>query len=204
MKKNYLIKEIAEISIMAGLAFALDVLQGGLFRGVFVNGGSIGFAMLPILIISYRRGFKAGLLSGLIVSFLQMLGGIYAIADNWYMVLLQISLDYIIAYPLIAFAALFRKSYLKADSSGEKIKYLVIGTTIGGVFKLLSHYLAGVIFWSSSCPEDFIGGPAVFSLVYNGGYMIPNIIINAILLCVLAIKQPIFLIPEEGGNYNEK
>ncbi len=196
---------IAEIAIFSALGFALDILQSGLFRGLFPNGGSIGIAMIPVLVIAYRRGFGPGLVCGLIVSLLQMLGGIYAIADKWYLVLLQISLDYILAYPLVAFAGLFSKVYQNSTTKKQKIAFLCIGTTIGGLLKLASHYAAGVIFWSSSCPADFLGGPAVYSLVYNGAYMIPNIILSALILILIALKQPAILNPvlnekSEGTN----
>ncbi len=188
---------IAEIAIMATLAFALDYLQGGLFRGLFANGGSIGFAMLPILVLAYRRGFVPALISGVLLSFLQLFGGIYAIADSWYMVLLQILLDYILAYPLVAFAGLFRKQFKNSATNKQKITFLSVGTLIGGLLKFLAHYLAGVIFWASSCPEGFVGGPYFYSLVYNGGYMLPNIIINGIVLCIIAIKAPKLFEPND-------
>lgn len=199
MSKKITVKYLAEVAVMATLAFALDALQGGIFRGLFANGGSIGFAMLPILLITYRRGFFAGFLSALILSFIQMFGGVYAIAGSWYMVLLQIMLDYIIAYPLVAVAGIFYKSYHKSESKKQKIKYLVLGTCLGGFLKFLAHFLAGVIFWPNS---DFLGGPAVYSLVYNGGYMLPNIIVNAILICLIAIKQPKLLKVNDNSQEN--
>lgn len=196
MQKNKIkLDVIAEVAIFSALAFALDMLQGGLFRGLFPNGGSIGIAMIPVLVIAYRRGLWPGLVCGLIVSLLQMLGGIYAIADKWYLVILQISLDYVIAYPLVAVAGLFHKSYQKAETNKQKIWALCLGTTIGGLLKLAAHYAAGVIFWSYTCPADFLGGPAVYSLVYNGGYMLPNIIISAVVLVIVALKQPTILTP---------
>ncbi len=200
MKKSkvFSTRVIAEIAIFSAIAFALDFLQGGIFRGLFPNGGSIGFAMLPIILISYRRGFLPGLLCGFVVSFLQMLGGFYAVADAWYMVLLQIMLDYVIAYPMVSFCGLLSKKYKQAELTKNRIILLIIGCFIGGILKLLCHYLAGVIFWSSSCPEGFLGGPAVFSLVYNGGYMLPNIIINCLVMILICIKQPEFIIPKEN------
>ena len=90
--KKITTKCLAEIAIMATLAFALDALQGGLFRGLFPNGGSIGFAMLPILIMCFRRGFLPGLLTALILSFLQLLGGVYVISNSWYMIILQLKI----------------------------------------------------------------------------------------------------------------
>lgn len=196
MRKNEKkLQIIAEIAIFGALAFALDILQGGIFRGLFPNGGSIGLAMIPVLIITYRRGIKAGFVCGLIVSFLQMLGGIYAIASKWYMVILQLLLDYVIAYPLIAFAGFFRKKIQKSVTKKEKSKWLFFGTLFGGFLKLLAHYFAGIIFWGYTFPEDFIGGPLVYSFVYNSAYMIPNIIISIIILIIINYKQPNILCP---------
>lgn len=203
-KKKWLdTKAITEIAILSAMAFALDFFQGGIWRGVFTNGGSIGLSMLPILILAYRRGFRCSLIGAFILSFLQMLGGVYAIAASWYMVLLQILLDYILAYPVVALAGLFFKKFKEGDDK-QRIIYLSLGTLVGGLAKLLCHYLAGVIFWASSCPEGFLGGPAVFSLVYNGAYMIPNIIISiAVLLVIYKIQKGIYFI-DKGGKLNEK
>ena len=194
---------IVEIAIIGALAFALDAFQGGITRGLFPNGGSIGIAILPILIISFRRGTKAGLLSALILSFLQLLGGIFLSANSWYMMILQLMLDYILAYPLVSISGLFHKAFQKSNSQKQKITYLIIGTIIGGLAKLLCHILAGIIFWSSSTPDNYIGGPIVFSIVYNSSYMIPNIIINGIILCILGTKVDRLFKPFDGGTTYE-
>ena len=200
MKNKITTKILTEIAIIAAVAFALDALQGGIFRGLFPNGGSIGIAMLPILILTFRRGFVPGFLAALILSFMQMFGGVYAIADTWYMVFLQIFLDYIIAYPLVSIAALFYKSYHKATNNKDKILFLSLGTIVGGFLKFVAHFLAGFIFWSSSAPDGYFGGPVVYSIVYNGGYMLPNIILNALILCIIAIKIPQLLTVKENGG----
>ncbi len=204
MKTKITTKVLTEAACMATLAFVLDVFQGGIFRGLFPNGGSIGVAMLPILVLTYRRGFVPGLLAAIAVSFLQMLGGVYAIADTWYNVFLQILLDYVLAYPLVCACALFTKSYHRATTNKQRILTLVFGTSLGGFLKFLSHFLAGVLFWSTYCPEGYFGGPIMYSIIYNGEYMLPNIIINAVIICVIAIKQPRLLNCEEGENNDEQ
>ena len=181
---------IAEIAIMTAIALSLDFLQSGLWKGFFVNGGSIGLSMIPLLILCYRRGFVAGLISGFILSFLQMLGGVYAIASTWYNVFFQILLDYILAYPLVALAGLFYKKFHESDDFTDKIKWAMIGTFVGGSAKFLAHFLAGFIFWSSSVPETFEGGPLLYSFLYNGGYMLPNIIISGLIISIIIIKAP--------------
>lgn len=187
------IKIMAEIAIFAAISYVLDALQGGILRGVFPNGGSVGFAMLPILVIAYKRGFLSGFICGLTMSFLQLLGGFYAIADSWYLVILQILLDYILAYPFVAFAGvLFKKFQTK-----RKYSYLVYGSILGGVMKFMCHFLAGFIFWSYNTPSGFIGGPVVYSMVYNGSYMVPNIIINTLVLLLIYKKLPKLLVTEK-------
>ncbi len=204
MKRSITTKAITEIAILSAIAYVLDALQGGLWRGVFPSGGSIGFAMLPILIISYRRGFKSGLICGFILSFIQMLSGVYAIADTWYKVMFQIILDYILAYPCVALAGAFFRSFKKESSKNGKIKFLILGTALGGFMKFMCHFLAGFIFWSSNCPADYFGGPVVYSLVYNGGYMLPNIIINAIILVVIFLKAPSLFEAQEEVKIESK
>lgn len=200
--KTFSVQGIVEIALLSAIAFALDALQGGLWRGVFTNGGSIGLAMIPILILSYRRGFVAGLVSGFILSFLQLLGGFYAISSTWYNVFLQIMLDYILAYPMVAFAGLFYKKFHQASSTKDKIIWVSLGTTLGGFLKFLCHFLAGILFWKNF---DFKWGPELYSLIYNGAYMLPNIIIAIIVTSIVVIKQPsIFEIKSQGELINEK
>ena len=191
MKYKNTLKIIAEITIMSALAFTLDYAQGLITGGLFPNGGSIGIAMLPILFLSYRRGFLSGLICGLVVSVLQMIPGIYVIPGaNLPTIIFQVLLDYVIAYPLIGFSGLFFKSFTKTNKNSIKITFLISGTLLGGMLKFLTHFLAGVIFWSSSCPDRFVGGPIVYSFLYNGSYMFPNIIICGLIITLMYLKIP--------------
>ena len=198
--KKFSTRVLAEMALFTAIAFALDVFQSGLFRGIWTNGGSVGIAMVPIFILCFKRGFLPGLISGFALSFLQMLGGVYAIADKWYMVLLQISLDYILAYPVIAAAGLLYSAYQNANTNTKKLLVLNIGIVVGGLLKLLCHFLAGVIFWSSSTPEGFLGGPIVYSLVYNGSFMIINILLACAIMSVISLKYPNLLKKEDVVN----
>ena len=203
MKKSFIsTRLLTEIALVSAIAFALDFFQGGLCRGIFPNGGSIGLAMLPIFILTFRRGLGAGLIAGGILAFLQMLGGVFAVPSSWYMVVLQILLDYVLAYPLLALGAgLFAKKFKNTESHKKQVTVLTWGVIVGGLFKFLSHFIAGVVFWGSNAPEGFPGGEFVYSLAYNGAYMLPNIIINLLIILLIFAKQPKILIPE---NKEEK
>ena len=58
MKRTNTIRTITEVGMFAALGFVFDELQGILSKGIFVNGGSIGIAMIAVLSIGYRRGFS--------------------------------------------------------------------------------------------------------------------------------------------------
>ena len=206
MNKKISVRVLAEIAIFAALGFALDALQGGIFKGVFANGGSIGLAMVPVFIIAYRRGLLPGIACGLVLSFVQMLGGVYIISSASYsgaMKVLapfaQVMLDYVLGYTIVGIAGAFSGKYKNAESFNQKIYWIVVGTVIGGLGKYAMHVLSGGLFWLD--PEiEFMGvngGSWLYSFVYNGAYCIPNIIICTPVMILIAKVYPAFLEPKE-------
>ncbi|MGM9969327.1 MAG: energy-coupled thiamine transporter ThiT [Anaeroplasma sp.] len=200
-EKKFSTKLLAEIAIFAALAFALDALQGGIFKGVFVNGGSIGFAMVPVFLIAYRRGLLPGILCGFILSIIQMLGGIYIIGktvDNaalqtfyW---ISQVMLDYVLAYTVVGFTGAFAGLYKKSTTTKMKLVWIVVGCVVGGLLKYACHTLAGIFFW----PGEMWGVSGnAYSFLYNGLYCIPNIIICTLVMVIIAKAYPMFLNPTD-------
>ena len=191
-------KLLAEIAIFAALAFILDIIQGVIFKSVFVNGGSIGVAMIPIIIIGYRRGVKASLLCGLLLSLIQMLGGIYIIQgkifDSEILRIIgpaiQVTFDYILGYTVVGFCGLFFKKY----QNDSKFKWILAGTILGGTLKYLTHFLSGVWFW----PGEMWGFSGIsYSLIYNGLYCIPNIILCCVVMYIIHKSYKQFIINDK-------
>ena len=137
------VRTICEIGIFAALGFVFDELQGAIFAGVFPSGGSIGFAMIAVLIIAYRRGLIPALLTGFVMGAFDLLTKAYVIHP------MQVMLDYIFPYMLVGLAGLFKPLFDKATTKGNKILWLLAGTLVGGLLKFTSHYLAGIFFWSN-------------------------------------------------------
>lgn len=192
--KTSKLKILAEIAIFAALGFALDALQGGIFKGLFPNGGSIGFAMVPVFIIAYRRGLISGILCGFIISIIQMIGGIYIINSATYegamrvlAPLFQVGLDYVLAYTVVGFAGAFSGLYAKSKSMKMKLIYISLGVIIGGLLKYSCHVIAGILFW---LPSDETWA---YSFIYNGGYSLPNIGICLVIMIIIARFYPQFL-----------
>ena len=203
MNKKISVRMLVEIAIFAALAVALDMLEGGIFRGIFINGGSIGIAMVPVFIIAYRRGLLAGILTGLIVSLLQMLGGIYVISGATYegamkflAPFFQVMLDYVLGFTLVGVAGAFAHNYHNATTSKNKILWIIVGTVVGGLLKYTSHVLAGGLFWLDPTGDPFLGvsnGSWWFSFVYNGAACIPSIILSTAVIILIYKIHPQFL-----------
>lgn len=179
MDRNRL-RLLLEIAIMGAISFVLDQI------GVSApQGGSITLSMLPIIVMAFRRGIGAGMLTGLTSGVLQMIsaGRVYHIV--------QAALDYLLAYTLVGVAALTLGWLLSSKVKGNKrsmVTAIVVGTVIGGVLRFLIHFIAGMVFFGSYAPA---GQPVwLYSLLYNGGFMIPSIILSAIVAALLLTSAP--------------
>lgn len=109
---------LVEIAILTTLAFLLDTIPGLQFT-IWPQGGSVSFAMIPVFIIAFRWGLKAGLASGLIFGVLDLLFG--GTVVHW----LQGLLDYIVAFVGLGVAGVFasgiRKNGLSNNDSYKSV-----------------------------------------------------------------------------------
>ena len=182
MKRKTKIITMAEVAIFASIGFILDLLAS-LYSGFFPFGGSISLALIAVVIVSFRRGTLAGICCGLIIGLLDLTDGFYTIADTWYNSILQIGLDYIFTYMIIGLVGL-TKPLLKRINH---ILVITITTVLAGILKYFCHFLSGVLYWPQFDNQPLIER-VVYSLGYNGGYMIPTIIISGVISFLLAFK----------------
>ncbi len=202
--KKLSLRVVVEIAIFAALGVALDALQGGMFRSIWTNGGSLGIAMIPVFIIAYRRGLVPGVLCGLLISLIQMLGGIYSVSgskfDNAFLNVsapfIQVMLDYVLTYTLVGVSGAFSKGYIRNENNNKKYLYICLGVIIGGLLKYLSHVGAGyfwldkdITFWGVS------GSSIIYAFVYNL-YAVFNVIICLPIMILIARFYPQLLNPD--------
>ena len=188
---NNIVRTLCEIGIIAALGFVFDELQGILFKGIFVNGGSIGFAMIAVLVMAYRRGWLPAILTGLLMGLMDVATSAYILHP------VQLLLDYILPYAIVGLVGLLRPLYIKAESKSSKILWLISGAVIGGLLKFTSHYLAGIIYWAD--PAYFAWNlnemnPYLYCFVYNIAFIGPSIVLCAGLLVVMYLTAPKILL----------
>ncbi len=188
MKKT---EVLVEISIFAALGWILDFIQGlySDFIPFLANGGSIGIAMIAVIIISLRRGTKAGLATGLILGILDAIDGnmwISPLVNTWYGALLQICFDYIFAWMVVGLAGLFRNKVLN-NRGKKRVLYIVLACLIGAFGKYMFHFLSGVFFWE--VPENIKMVKFIYSMLYNLLYIGPSFILCSLVLSIIDHKQ---------------
>ena len=194
------IRTLCEVGLFAALGFVFDELQGAIFSGMFPSGGSIGFAMIAVLIVAYRRGVLPALLTGLVM-------GLFDLATKAYVIHpAQVLLDYVLPYTLVGLVGLLKPMFDKCNRKGEKILWLISGAVIGGLLKLTSHYLAGIFFWAD--PNYFAWqlndmNPYLYCFVYNIAFVGPSIILTGALLVVIFATAPRILTNKPFIEENE-
>ena len=192
MKNKNIIRTIAEVGIFAAIGFVLDEIQGIAFASIFTAGGSIGFAMVAVLIIAYRRGWLPAICTGLIMGTLDLITKSYMITF-W-----QVLLDYILPYALVGLAGIFKPNFDYSDNNKNKILFLILGTVLGGLLKFLSHFIVGMLVWAPMGYDWSIQNEALYSFAYNIAFTGPSIILSLIIMIALFKRAPkVLCVPQE-------
>ena len=169
-KSHMTTRMLTEAAMMVALSQVLSYVK----LAEAPNGGSITPAMLPILLYAVRWGAKSGLLAGFVFGLLQLIfDGAYA--WGWQSMLL----DYLVAFTPLGLAGLFK---------GKKWG-IFVGTLVGCAARFCVHFVSGVTIYKIVAPTEFLNktysSPALYSLIYNGSYMLPNALIALVLAAVL-------------------
>jgi thiamine transporter len=133
--------------------------------------------MFPILLYGLRWGLARGLGAGFVFGLMQLLfDGAYA--WGWQSMIL----DYLLAFTPLGLAGLFK----------GKAWGIFPGTVIGCAGRFFVHYISGVTIYRIIEPTLLPGigtfdNAVLYSIVYNGVYMLPNTLI------ALAIAAALFV-----------
>ena len=189
--RNQRVVLLVEIAIFAALGYILDLIGFGMPQG-----GSVTFVLVPIILIAFRRGIVAGVVTGFLIGLLQVVTGrFYPAPLSFEIVVIQVGIDYFIAFMVAGLAGLLRPAYMKAFENQNKKKMaiaIVIGALIASFLRYLAHVLSGILFFGEFAEGENV---ILYSLIYNSTYMIPVFLFAAFICAILFVKAPRLLMP---------
>ena len=202
-------KRITESAMLLAVAIVLELVSK-MFIPEMPFGGQITLvSMLPIVLISYRHGVKWGLVAGVAYALLEMAIGAKTVAaafqpgyfGDGVMLLnafIMCVLDYLVAFTCLGLGGVFRN---KIENRGTA---LMCGSLVALGARYVAHIASGYILFSGWAEWFFTqdGFPAwganlvasmgpqalglTYSIVYNDMYMLPEILITAVVSLLLA------------------
>lgn len=201
-------KRITESAMLLAVAIVLELVSKAFIPEMPFGGQVTLVSMLPVVLISYRHGVRWGLIAGICYAMLEMALGAKTVAaafqpdyfgDGVMIVnaLLMCLLDYVLAFTAIGLGGVFRNKIQKPGVA------LACGSIVALGARYVAHILSGYILFSGWAEWFFTqdGFPAwgaslveslsptalgwVYSAVYNGIYMVPEMILTAIVALLL-------------------
>ena len=152
----------------------------------FVMGGGLTIcAMLPLVMVSFKYGTKWGVFTAFVYSILQCLLGLDNVqyATSVGMAIAIILLDYIVAYTVIGFSGIFK------DKAKNFKSALILGISITFFARFLCHFATGWVIWDALWPNEFGMAAPLYSLCYNGSYMLAEAIISSVCGMIIFKKR---------------
>ncbi|MCR5295766.1 MAG: energy-coupled thiamine transporter ThiT [Lachnospiraceae bacterium] len=160
-----------QLAFAAG-ALALAVVTSYIKLFHLPMGGSVTlFSMFFVTLIGYWYGPAVGLMAGVAYGLLQM------ILDPYIVSLPQMLVDYPFAFGALGIAGFF----------SNRKNGMLFGYIAAVCGRFLFAVLSGVIFFSDYAPEGM--SPLIYSISYNGSYLLAEAVITLILISVPAVKK---------------
>jgi len=177
------LRALVESALLVAIGFVLSYVTP--FRLPW--GGSVTpISMLPVLMIGLRHGLKWGVAGGFVYACLQMLQQFWppptGTVEGYIAVVM---LDYVLAFSVLGLSGLFK---------GKKFG-LLIAAPVCLILRYLCHFISGIIVWGIYAENMPVW---LYSLTYNGSYMIPEIILTTVVSAILCLTAPAVLFNVSG------
>lgn len=200
------IQRLTTSAVMLALATVLALVCEMIpFLNLPFGGGFTVASMLPIVLVSYMYGIKWGFFTSSVYAVIQVLMSLimgktvlalFTPASEDYMGLgaafAIIFIDYILAYAALGIGGIFRNVFKK------KVVALILGVLVALSIRYACHIVSGYIFYGAWAEwffsqEGFYavgskilgafsgkGLALIYSIFYNGLFMIPEIVITSV------------------------
>jgi thiamine transporter len=202
-------RRLTESAMLLAVAIVLELVSK-MFIPEMPFGGQITLvSMLPVVLISYRHGVKWGLVTGGAYALIEMALGAKTVAaafqpgyfgDGTMIMnaLIMCALDYVVAFTVLGLGGIFRNRIKNPGLS------LMLGSVVALGARFAAHIASGYILFAGWAEWFFTqeGFPAwgaglveslspevlglTYSVVYNGMYMVPEMIFTAVAALLLA------------------
>jgi len=160
--------------VVSALLVGLSIVLTRITIYSLPQGGSVSlFGMLPIVICAYFFGTRRAVMCGMCVGMIDLIFKPYVIHP------IQLLLDYPLAFAMLGLAGLANKF---SDKWG-----MIPGIILGTFGRFVCAFLSGMIFFGMYAPEG--QNLVVYSIVYNGLYLVPEAIICIVLALIPQIRQ---------------
>ena len=207
-------KRLTESAMLLSVAIVLELVSK-MFIPELPFGGQVTLvSMLPVVLISYRHGVKWGLVSGAAYAMIEMAIGAKTVTaafqpgyfGDGVLILnafVMCLLDYLVAFTVLGLGGLFR------DRIENRGRALCCGVLVALGCRYVAHIFSGYILFAGWAEWFFTqdGFPAwgaslvaslsptalgmLYSIVYNGMYMIPEMILTVVAAALLARNSKI-------------
>ena len=165
---------LVECALLLAMAVALSYVK--LFTLPF-DGSITLLSMLPICLVAVRHGTAWGLGTAFAYSWFQILqGGVFAWGLTPGMLLASLFLDYILAFTVLGLAGVLRRRGMGG---------VLLGVALVCLLRFLAHFISGVVLWANfeefvAFGREWVGRPWLYSLCYNGVYMLPETVFTVL------------------------
>jgi thiamine transporter len=168
----------AQIAIVIALATVFDLFSKSVPLPRMPYGGSISVAMLPVMVLALLRGWRVGVVAGILY------GIVALVREQHFIHPIQLLMDYPLAFGAIGLTGI---ATLKESSQTSLLRLRVgVAVLVSSGFRFCAHFVSGFIFWAQFAPE---GQPVwLYSFLYNGSYMLVETILDMVLIQVVLLR----------------
>lgn len=164
-------RKLTECAIMVALATVLSFIP--IYQAPYGGSVTLGSMVPLVLVCAHIKDFRWGALACFAYSLIQMMFGFAAPPTTTLAYFFAVvMLDYVVAFTVICLVNPISKLF-KNELVG-----IGTGATIAVLCRFICHFITGILIWGVYAPE---GQPVwLYSLLYNGGYMLPELVITVI------------------------
>ncbi len=178
--KNTNVKLLAESAILLALAIVLSFVK---IWNMPMGGSVTLLSMLPIILIAVKNGTAWGVGTAFVFSLFQLAqavieGNVFPYCGTLGIVALCVAFDYIVPFTCLGFAALGK---MRGDFG------ICMGIAGVCIVRFLCHFATGVVIWGQWAEGM---SKSVYSLLYNGQYMLPELILTLAAAILLLKAKP--------------